>query len=73
MSMDRNCLEFVLYCVENLANDLKKDSVEVYDLLKNSGVLYEYIVPLYGILHTQGRDYIVDDLKSVLRKRGKEV
>lgn len=70
MSMDRHCLEFVLYCVENLADDLGKDTIDVYDLFKNSGVLYDYIVPLYGALHTQGRDYIVEDLRSVLQKKG---
>ncbi len=68
--MDCNCLEFVLYCVENLADEVGKDTVEVYDMLKKSGVLYDYIIPLYGILHTQGRDYIVEDLRSVLQKKG---
>lgn len=68
--MNQSQLEFVLYCVENLADDLGKDTVEVYDLLKRSGVLYDYLVPLYGILHTQGRDYIVEDLRVALQKKG---
>ena len=70
MTMDRNQLEFTLYCVENLADDLGKDTVEVYDLLKSSGLLYDYIVPLYDILHTQGRDYIVEDIREAMRKKG---
>ena len=68
--MNQSQLEFVLYCVENLADDLGKDTVEVYDLLKRSGVRYDYLVPLYGILHTQGRDYIVEDLRVALQKKG---
>lgn len=68
--MDRNQLEFVLYCVESLADNLKKDPIEVYELLKNSGILYEYIVPSYDVLHTQGRDYIVDDILMAMKKKG---
>ena len=68
--MNRNQLEFVLFCVENLADDMANDTIKVYELLKNSGVLYDYIVPLYDILHTQGRDYIVEELRSVLQKKG---
>ena len=70
MAIDRNQLEFSLYCVENLAAELGKDTVEVYDLLKGSGILYDYIVPLYDILHTQSRDYIVEDILETMRKKG---
>ena len=70
MAMDRNQLEFALYCVENVAEDMGKDTIEVYDLLKSSGILLEYIVPLYDILHTQGRDYIVEDIRDAMRKKG---
>ena len=41
MSMDRNQLEFALYCVDNLAENLGKDTIEVYDQLKSSGILHE--------------------------------
>ena len=68
--MDRKQLEFTLYCVENLAEDLNKDTIEVYDLLKSSGILYDYIVPLYDILHTQGRDYIIEDIREAMRRKG---
>lgn len=68
--MNRNQLEFVLYCVENLSNEWGKDTIEVYDLLKNSGILYDYIVPVYDVLHTQGRDYIIEDIQEVIKKKG---
>lgn len=68
--MNRNQLEFVLYCVENLSNEWGKDTIEVYDLLKNSGILYDYIVPEYDVLHTQGRDYIIEDIQEVIKKKG---
>lgn len=70
MAIERNQLAFSLYCIENLAEELGKDTVEIYDLLKSSGILYDYIVPLYDILHTQSKDYIVEDILEMMRKKG---
>ena len=41
--------------IENIATSLNKDSVETYDILKTSGILDEYILPCYDVLHTRGR------------------
>ncbi len=32
-----------------------------------------YIVPEYEVLHTQSKEYIVDDLLEVMKERGAEV
>ena len=32
-----------------------------------------YIVPEFEVLHTQSREYIVDDLLDVMNERGVEV
>ena len=29
-----------------------------------------YIVPSYDVLHTQGKDYIIEDILDVMKKRG---
>ena len=34
------------------------------------GILYQYIVPGYDVLHTQGKDYIVNDICEVMAERG---
>ena len=39
------------------------------DVYKRQG----YIVPEYEVLHTQSREYIVDDLLDVMKERGVEV
>ena len=39
-------------------------------LTEKSDILHSYIVPEYDILHTQSRDYIVDDILQVMRERG---
>ena len=43
----------------------------VYDALtKKSDILNGYLVPEYEILHTQSKDYIVDDILQVMKERG---
>ncbi|MCI7334288.1 MAG: DUF3791 domain-containing protein [Oscillospiraceae bacterium] len=44
---------------------------KVYDALaKKSNILQNYIVPCYDILHTQGKEYIVEDILSVMKEKG---
>lgn len=64
-------LEFMIFCVENVAIKLDIDAKEVYDkLTSKSNILYEYILPLYDILHTQSKSYIVDDIINTMKQRG---
>ncbi len=63
-------LDFITYCVGNLADRLKMDSSQVYNMLRSSGILSEYIIPCYDVLHTFGKEYIMDDLVDMLKKKG---
>ena len=58
--------------IENIATSLNKDSVETYDILKTSGILDEYILPCYDVLHTQGKDYIINDIIELMKRKGVE-
>lgn len=54
-----------------MAARLEMDSEKIYQVLaENSNILNEYIVPGYGVLHTQDKEYIVDDILSVMREEG---
>lgn len=67
-------LEFAVFCIENVAAKLGVDAERVYRaFVEKDDILHGYIVPGYEILHTQGREYIVDDLLEVMRERGVEV
>ena len=68
--MKKEYLEFVTFCVGNLADSLGKSASQVYDALRSTGVLSDYIVPCYDVLHTFSKEYIVEDLTEVLKKRG---
>ncbi len=42
-------------------------------LTEQTNILNEYIIPEYEILHTQSKDYIVDDIIEVMKERGVEI
>ena len=67
-------LEFAVFCIENVAANLGVDAELVYKAFtEKSDILNGYIVPEYEVLHTQSRDYIVNDLVDVMKERGVEV
>ncbi len=67
-------IEFAVFCIENVAMRLNKDASEVYRALNDkSHILTAYIIPNYEVLHTQGKEYIVDDVLEVMREEGVSV
>ena len=63
--------EFAIFCIENIAAKLGVSAEKVYDALtEKSDILNDYIIPEYEILHTQGKEYIVDDIIEVMKERG---
>ena len=69
-----NELEFAVFCIENVAAKLGVDAERVYQAFtEKSDILNGYIVPEYEVLHTQSREYIVDDLIDVMKERGGSV
>ena len=64
-------LEFAVFCIENIASRLGKNAEEVYQALaEKSDILNSYIIPEYEMLHTQSKEYIVDDIISLMNERG---
>ena len=71
---DSRELEFAIFCIENVAVKLGVNAERVYQAFtEKSNILNGYIVPEYEVLHTQSRDYIVDDLLDVMKERGVEI
>lgn len=64
-------LEFAVFCIENIAAHLGVDAERVYSALtEKSDILNSYIVPEYEVLHTQSKEYIVQDILDVMKERG---
>lgn len=68
--MDKKTLEFVTYCISKLAQKLKLSQSDVYERLKRSGILYDYIIPSYDVLHTFSSRYLIEDLTDFMREKG---
>jgi len=71
---NENELEFAIFCIENVAIKLGVSAEKVYDAFtKKSDILNGYIVPCFDALHTQSKEYIVDDLISYMKEKGVSV
>lgn len=63
-------LEFAVFCIENVAIRLDKNAEDVYKALtEKSDILSSYIIPEYEMLHTQSKDYIIEDIISLMEER----
>lgn len=64
-------LEFAVFCIENVATRLGVDAEQVYNAFAHkSDILNGYIIPEYEILHTQSKDYIINDIIELMQERG---
>lgn len=64
-------LEFAVFCIENIAAKLNIEAKTVYSALaEKSNILNGYVIPCYSSLHTQSKNYIMDDILAAAREDG---
>ena len=68
--MDKESFSFVVYMIHTCADKWGLSPAEVYEKLKRTGCISEYLVPFYDVLHTQGSNYVVEDIQKFLSVRG---
>jgi len=62
---------FATFCIEALAEDFNTTGDVVYKMLtEKSDILDNYIIPCYDSLHTQGKNYIVQEIKELMQNKG---
>ena len=62
-------LDFAVFCIESIADNINMNGADVYKLLTaDSRILDDYIIPGYEALHTQGREYIVNDILEFMKE-----
>ena len=42
----------------------------LYKILNSTGILDDYIIKCYDVLHTQGKEYLVEDITDYVREKG---
>ena len=67
---DDKVLDFVVFCITKLSVLLKLPQQDIYTRLVNSGILYDYIVPSYNVLHTFSLRYLMEDLTDYMYEKG---
>lgn len=68
--MDKNILEFITFAIGSVAERLQKSPSEIYKIFRQSNIIAGYLIPAYDVLHTFGRQYLVDDVLDFMKEKG---
>lgn len=66
-------LSFSIFMLHGLADAWKKTPATVYRILNTTGILDNYIIECYDMLHTQGKEYLIEDITEFVREKGVEI
>lgn len=66
-------LHFSIFLLYSLAEKWKKMPAAVYQILNSTGILDNYIIPCYDVLHTQGKEYLIEDITEYVKEKGVSV
>lgn len=66
-------LSFSIFMLYSLAEKWNKTPAAVYHILNSTGILDDYIIAGYDVLHTQGKEYLVEDVTEFAREKGVNV
>lgn len=66
--VDKAVFEFYTYCLENYATHKGISGMQAWVVFKETGA-DEYVIDNYDLLHTQGIDYVLDDLQRYINNR----
>lgn len=59
-----------MFLIHRLSEAWGISPCDVYRKLTAVGIMDDYIIPFYDVLHTLGAEYLVSDITELARKRG---
>ena len=68
MSKDQKSTEFAVFCIENTAKRLGINPRDLLLELKRTDGIVQFLYPSYPSLHTQGKEYIIDEVLEYIHK-----
>ncbi len=71
--LEKKELTFVVFILHALGQHWNMTTPEVYDILNSTGILDDYIIKFYDVLHTLGKEYLVEDITEFVREKGIDV
>ena len=63
-------LNFSIYVLYILAEKWNVTPTQVYKILNSTGILDNYIIKGYDMLHTLGKEYLIEDISDFVREKG---
>ncbi len=67
--LEKKELTFVVFILYALGEHWKMTTPEVYEILDSTGILDDYIIKCYDVLHTLGKEYLVEDITEFVREK----
>lgn len=71
--LEKKELKFVVFILHVLGQHWNMTTPEVYEILNTTGILDDYIIKCYDVLHTLGKEYLVEDITEFVREKGIDV
>lgn len=68
--MTKEVMEFVVYMIHACSKKWGQSPAMVYQKMSEANCIKDYLVPHYEVLHTQGTQFVVDDIEEYLGKKG---
>lgn len=69
MTQEQRATEFVVFGIENTAKRLGCSGYEIFRELQKTDGIEKFLYPSYAMLHTQGKEYIVEEVMGYILKR----
>ena len=66
--LEKKELTFVVFVLHALGQHWNMTTPEVYEILNTTGILDDYIIKCYDVLHTLGKEYLVEDITEFVRE-----
>ena len=73
LMFEKKELTFVIFILYALGQHWNMTTPEVYDILNSTGILDDYIIKCYDVMHTLGKEYLVEDISEFVREKGIDV
>lgn len=72
LPLDELKLAFAASCVEGIARRTGSPYIDVYERMSRTGAIEKFILPFYDTLHTESREYLLDDVMEYMENKEKE-
>ena len=69
MTLEDKIMEFTVFCIESASARLGEKPENLYLKLDQLNLIKDYIVRFYDTLHTQSKEYIVDEILEAMKHR----